>query len=144
MNQREFLLAAHHRHLAVACLDLLSDTYADDPRSLCARWRQFEAGIEAHIDAEERLLLPAFAEAAPSEAAFLRDDHARIRQHMVQLGIEVDLHLVRVGTVRALVDELHRHAAREDGNLYQWAAGAIDADTRERLRASLDGERTAA
>jgi hemerythrin-like domain-containing protein len=131
MTDREFPLSAHHRVLEEACRDLLSETYADDPRSLGVQWRLFEAAIEAHLAEEEQRLLPAYAEAAPEDAALIRAEHERIRQLLSQLGIEVDLHAIRAHSVEALVDELQRHARHEDAVFYPWAASHAEAPSPE-------------
>jgi hypothetical protein len=137
MIPRDFLLAAHHRGLEAACADLLSGTFADDPIGLCACWRRFERSVEAHFAAEESLLLPGFAKIAPEQAQLVRDDHARIRRLLAEVGLEVDLHLVRARTVEALIDELHRHAEREDAFLYRWASEALDPRSLGELQSAL-------
>ena len=119
--EQALLLPEHHLVIEQACLELLSDTYADDPRRLCQRWRTFEQEVEDHFVAEEQLILPGFGAAAPGSAAQILADHARIRQHLAELAIEVDLHVIRARTVHALVDELRDHAAREQELLYPWA-----------------------
>jgi len=119
---RDHLLPDHHEQMERACLILLGDTYADDPRALIAGWRRFEHLVEAHFGAEEELLLPAYAHLAPAAAAAIRDDHDRIRGLMARLGVEVELHIVRADTIGELVAELRAHTLREDASLYQWAA----------------------
>lgn len=115
------LLADHHREIEVACREMLACTYADDPLQLIEQYRVFERAILDHLGAEEEMILPAYAEAAPADARALRDDHAALRQQLFQLGVEVELHLVRAQTLCELIDQLHAHAAREDASMYPWS-----------------------
>jgi hemerythrin-like domain-containing protein len=116
------LLAEHHVRLERACEDLLTDTYADDPRALCARWREFADAVEQHMIAEEAAILPLYERAAPVEANEIRLEHARLRALLRRLDVEVDLHEVRVGTIRELIESLREHARREEVQMYPWAA----------------------
>jgi hypothetical protein len=116
------LLDDHHVRLERICTELLSDAYADDPRALCARWREFESEIRDHMSAEEDLILPAYEGVAPADAQAIREDHRRLRDVLHRLGVEVDLHQIRVRTVRELLEQLRVHADREDAAMYPWAA----------------------
>jgi hypothetical protein len=116
------LLDDHHVRLERICTDLLSDAYADDPRALCARWREFESEIRDHMSAEEDMILPAYETVAPAEAHAIREEHRRLRDVLQRLGVEVELHQVRLRTVRELLDQLRAHADREDAAMYPWAA----------------------
>ena len=129
--------ADHHRGLETLYNDLLADALSDDHRALLARWRRFESALEAHFLAEEELLLPRYAEVAPAETERLRADHGRIRQRIAQLGVDVELHQVRAGAIRILIDELRRHAFREEATLYRWAAGWLDEERRWKLESWL-------
>lgn len=115
------LLLKHHRALETACQALLAHTYGDDPRELVFNYRAFERSTLEHIAAEEDLLLPAYAEHAPEDARSIRDDHVAIRQLLFRVGIDVELHSVRVDTVKQLIEKLQAHAAREDAAMYPWA-----------------------
>lgn len=132
------LLAEHHTRLEQACQDLLSDTYADDPRALCARWRQFEATVEEHMIAEESIILPLYEQSAPDEANQIRAEHVRLRALLRRLDVEVDLHEVRVATVRELIDILHNHARREEVLLYPWAERKLPAPRLSGLRTRIE------
>lgn len=115
------LLVEHHRALETACQALLAHTYGDDPRELVFNYRDFERSTLEHIAAEDDLLLPAYAEHAPDDARSLRDDHVAIRQLLFRIGIDVELHIVRVDTVKQLIETLQAHAAHEDAAMYPWA-----------------------
>jgi hypothetical protein len=75
------------------------------------------------MDAEERELLPRYAEANAEDAASLMAEHANFRKILLELGVEGDLHTIRLERVRELVSALRTHAKRENEGLYRWAAG---------------------
>lgn len=127
------LLADHHRQIEDACRALLARTYADDSRALVAEYRGFEHAMLEHFTAEEEEILPGYAEHAPDDAQAIRADHARFRQLLFRLGVEVELHIIRATTVNQLVDQLHAHAAREDGAMYPWAEAQLSVTARRRL-----------
>lgn len=127
------LLADHHREIEIACRALLERTYADDPPQLIAQYRSFESAILDHLAAEEEIILPAFAEAAPVEARAILDDHAVLRRQLFQIGVDVELHIVRAQTLRELIDQLHAHAAREDASMYPWAQVHLPLSAKRRL-----------
>lgn len=115
------MLADHHREMEQAGRALLACAHEDCSRSLTAQYRAFEQAVLEHLEAEETELLPAYAAHAPEEAAAIRGEHAAIRTLLLQVGVEVELHLVRLETLRSLIDTLHAHAAREDAAMYPWA-----------------------
>ncbi|HEX8108028.1 MAG TPA: hemerythrin domain-containing protein [Kofleriaceae bacterium] len=127
------LLAEHHRELETACRALLGHTYGEDPRELSLQYRAFERSTLDHLAAEEELILPAYADHDPDDAAAIRREHATIRRLLFQVGIEVELHIVRAGTVKRLIDVLQAHAAREDASVYRWAQDHLPLSTRRQL-----------
>jgi hemerythrin-like domain-containing protein len=132
------LLAEHHVRLERACEDLLTDTYADDPRALCARWRGFADAVEQHMVAEEAAILPLYERAAPVDANEIRLEHARLRALLRRLDVEVDLHEVRVRTIRELIESLREHARREEKLMYPWAERQLPAPRLTSLRARIE------
>jgi hypothetical protein len=127
------LLVEHHRALETACQALLAQTYGDDPRELIFHYRTFERATLEHLAAEEDLLLPAYAERAPDDAGAIRGDHAAIRQLLFRVGIDVELHIVRVDTVKRLIETLQTHAAHEDAAMYPWAQDNLPLSLRRQL-----------
>ncbi len=132
-NGPRLLLADHHRGLEAAYNALLAATYADDPRDLVARFGIFEHAILEHIHAEEEEILPAYERYAPVEARRIRDEHERIRHWLTKLGVDVDLHEIRVATMRELIAALRAHAAFEDASMYPWAQLYLPLQTRRKL-----------
>jgi hypothetical protein len=93
----------------------------------------FERAVLEHLEAEEGPLLPAYAAHAPQDASAIRDEHAAIRKLLFRIGVEVELHLVRLETLQTLIDTLHAHAAREDVSMYPWAQVHLPLSAQGRL-----------
>ncbi len=104
-----------------------------DKRALIETWRRFESALLAHLGTEEALLFPLYEADYPAEIATLRLDHRQLRDALDALGMEVELGVIRDGTVQALLAMLRRHAAREDADLYRWAERDLDEVGTERL-----------
>ncbi len=96
---------------------------APDLREL---WTELDHGVLAHMEAEERFVLPAFARFDRDEAVGLLRDHGKIREQLLELGIAVDLHAIRYESSRELVELLRAHARREESLLYRWADQRLD------------------
>lgn len=80
-----------------------------------------EASILAHLEGEERDLLPRYARENPVEAAAILREHAAIRKNLTELDVSTDLHLLRATALRSLVESLRTHAQRENAGMYRWA-----------------------
>jgi hemerythrin-like domain-containing protein len=120
------LLRFDHERLEASFLDLVDEFHEGDRDDLRAAWARFERGLLAHFDAEERYLLPLFARVDPGEAAALVAEHDLFRREVAELGVGVDLHVVRLDAARELVDGLREHAAREERLFYRWAEAHVD------------------
>jgi hemerythrin-like domain-containing protein len=112
----------HDHHELEDLFDGLLDAFeANDREGIAELWTLFEERLNAHMDAEERLLLAPLARSCPREARALFHEHRHIRSRLAALSCEVDLHTIRLASARAFVDELRAHARREDEVLYDWA-----------------------
>jgi hemerythrin superfamily protein len=138
LPEPKLFLADQHDRIEEACRELLSETYADDPRALCQRWRAFEAEVLDHMAAEEEVILPACARFAPAEVEGIKAEHARLRDLLAQVGVEVELHAVRAETVRRLIGCLEDHKAREELALYPWASHHLSPARLEALRQRIE------
>lgn len=127
------MLMDHHCALETACQALLAQAYVDDPRQLVLHYRAFERSMLEHIAAEDALLLPAYAEHDPDDARSIRADHVAIQELLFRVGIEVELHSVRVDTVKQLIEQLQAHAAREDATMYPWGQDHLPLSIRRQL-----------
>ena len=128
-DPRELLRGDH------ACLEALFEELLDEfadghQREIRSTWTEFERRLLVHFDTEERFILPLFERVNPEETAAVRAEHAWIRQLLGELGVGVDLHLVRLELAREFIDFLRAHAQREEVLLYRWAALELDAAAR--------------
>jgi hemerythrin superfamily protein len=107
-------------------IELLSDGDWDAANNF---FTDFERRMLSHIDGEERYMLPHLQRDDPFEAAAVLEEHRRIREHISDLGVQLELHSVRQDHAQKLFD-LHRaHAAREERVLYRWADGTLPAES---------------
>jgi hemerythrin-like domain-containing protein len=112
---------------------------ADQP-TLQAAWARFESGLMAHMDMEERHILPAISEAFPNVVAQIRDEHAHIRRLVSDLGVTTEIHWLRKETADALIEALRDHASYEDRTLYMHAERALSQDEQASARRFLEEE----
>jgi hypothetical protein len=115
-------LRAEHDDLELLAGKLLSIVEEGDREDVRTAFTILEERLLAHLDAEETALFPRYAEVAPEDEALLREDHGAFRRMLDELDVTIDLHLVRLETVRELVMKLAAHAHRENVTLYRWAA----------------------
>src|SRR3569623_1494208 len=99
---------------------------ADAP-DVQALWTQLDHEMIAHMEAEERYVLPRFAHVDADEAMALLREHVTIRSQLLDIGVAVDLHAARYTRALDLVEQLRAHAGREDRLLYRWAVLNLDA-----------------
>jgi hemerythrin-like domain-containing protein len=123
-------LIEDHARLSDLLLRLVAAFEANDRTEMAALWNQLETGLNAHLDAEEKYLFPELARTQPDEARALLAEHAEIRTRLLELGIRVDLHTIRLDVTKELVDLLRKHAAKEDDILYPWADKNVDGEKR--------------
>lgn len=102
-------------------VELTDSVEGADPPALKADWERFERTLRAHLELEEREIVPAVERVDPKAAARVREDHAEIRASLDELGVEVELHTLRKETVDRFLTRLRDHAAREDATLYRIA-----------------------
>ncbi len=136
-NGPRLLFAEHHRSLHRAGEDLMGRAHEDDRFSLVAEYRTFEHQILEHMRAEEDVILPAFAEVDPVEAAAIREGHDAIRKQLEQTALEVELHCVRIETIASLLATLDDHAKREDRTMYPWAQVHLSDESRTAIGTRL-------
>jgi len=129
------VLGAHHLEIEAECLEIMSACFTDDPRDLTLRWGKVECELLEHMAAEEHMVFPDYQRADPENAQDLRDEHAVLREHALELGIAIQLHTIRREQLQLFVDQLRAHARHEEATLYRWAQGNLDASHRHTLLA---------
>ncbi len=115
------LLSQDHQRLDAMLENVLELVHVDVRPQLNERWAAYEDGILAHLDAEEMFLLPGLKAHDPACAARISEDHAKIRELLAEIGVGLDLHIVREDQVRELALFLRAHAKMEEVPLYTWA-----------------------
>lgn len=127
-------LNGSHRHLDEAGKRLLEAVTADDRIATLTLWREIEKQLLAHLEAEERYMLPAFARADQNEAVSLVRQHGEIREKLLELGVAVELHRLRIPMLTDFVELLRDHAEREERLMYVWAKALLDDQISEPVR----------
>ncbi len=133
------ILGGDHQCLERSCQTIVTAPDYQDPADLHQAWHVFERQLLAHLEAEETHVLPLFSNADPKEARRILDEHARIRDRLVMLAIDLDLHCLKPEQVKGFVDELRAHAAGEELVLYPWAERQLGKVVGAHLRRALDG-----
>lgn len=126
-------LAADHVRLDALFDDVLRRLGLDDRDETRAAWNEFERALGEHLEAEESLILPAFAVDHPEEARKVRVEHEDIRKKLLDLGVAVDLHVIRADVAADFVRALREHAHREDSMMYRWAEHHLESAVRSAL-----------
>lgn len=137
------LLRNHQRDVETSARILRACACGDDPLELIAAYRRFESMILAHIDAEEALLLAAYAEHFPATARQIRDEHGELKRRLMQVAIDVELHGVRLEQIDELLQLIRTHAGFEDVTLYRWADGELSGQATATLATRISGSQPA-
>ena len=123
-NFRE-LLPRDHQRLDAMLGAVLELVHLDERRELDQRWAAYEDGLLAHLDAEETYLIPGLAVHDAELASRILADHARFRTQLAQVGVGLQLHIVREDQLLELASDLRAHASMEEGPFYAWADTAM-------------------
>ena len=137
MNAIRDRFLADHRRLEKLLEQLLAAFEANDREDVASLWTTFESGLLAHMEAEEEHLIPALLRLREREARALVHEHRHIRTRLAELGVGIDLHIVRLASARNFIDELRAHAQGEDRLLYQWGDAHLDEAQRQSVLAAL-------
>ena len=120
-------LRADHEAFETLAASILHTIITGEQADIAQAVTTLQTSIGTHLDGEERDLLPRYAEHDPADAARLLEEHATIRRKLADLDVTTDLHLIRADGMRALLESLRAHAARENAGLYAWLAASPDA-----------------
>jgi hemerythrin superfamily protein len=133
------LLSRDHQRLSKLFEDLVVAFRADARDDAAHLWSEFEAGLLAHLELEEKRILPKLAQVDAAETKVLLQQHDRIRAQLSELGVGVDLHLTHSDAVTAFVQELEAHAKREEALLYRWLKTSLPQEDQATIRAQVLG-----
>lgn len=133
---KQRMLADHRRleSLFTRVMDAFDANAREDTQAL---WTELEYGLERHFRAEEKYLFPKFSQLDATETAGLQAEHALLRRQLQDLGVGVDLKLVKADVAKGFIDMLRAHASREDAVLYRWADESLGGDAKPLVDALL-------
>ena len=131
------LLVDHHRTLDERLDRIIHRAREADPTELRAEWAAFERELLRHMELEEAEILPDFAKHDSAEAHALLSEHGAIRNALLDLGLNLDLHCLRAEAVDDFVRRLRAHARREDAALYAWAQSHLPAGRWQAIKRGL-------
>lgn len=103
--------------------DLCGRARAGDWHDLDEVWSQFAADVEAHLAFEEDVLFPAYAKQSQECKELVKrlvGEHAVLRELLLEIGVAIQLHDIRVWTIEVFVELLREHAAVENEHIYPW------------------------
>ncbi|MFW6049563.1 MAG: hemerythrin domain-containing protein [Myxococcota bacterium] len=133
-------LCADHERLDRLFQELQDAVEGADQPTLQQIWARFEGGLMAHLEAEEKYLLPVIEEKSPEVVTEVRAEHAQIRKLVAELGVTTELHQLRREVADGLVQALRDHAAYEDRTLYRRADELMTDEGRSSVRRFLAEE----
>jgi hemerythrin-like domain-containing protein len=116
------MMSEDHRYLERLFVQIVARVREGESATLRGDWQRFERELSSHMELEEQEILPAFAREHLADAQAIREEHARIRTGLTELGIDLDLHCLRAERVEAFIALLRAHARREEALFYPWAS----------------------
>ncbi len=119
------LLSHDHVRLDAMLTAVLELTHSNIQPNLAEEWAVYEEALLVHLNAEEMLLLPGLAKHDAAFAARIRDEHTKIRALLAEIGVGLELHIVREERMLELAQYVRQHAKLEEQPLYTWADSAI-------------------
>jgi hemerythrin-like domain-containing protein len=131
------ILVEHHRELDGRIERLLARVRDADTAELRDEWSVFERALLRHLEQEEAEVLPGFARDDAGGAREILSDHNVIRGWLLELGMNLDLHLLRAEEIERFVTQLRAHAKREETTLYAWARRHITPHRWQAIKRSL-------
>jgi hypothetical protein len=131
-------LRSDHVRLGRVFEQLLEAAERGDQGAVGEMWADFESGLLAHFEGEEKHLFPLVERVHPEEVQALREEHAKIREMLARAagaGATPTLSRQAAAELEATVS---KHARREDGLLYCLADAASDEELSRSLRDYMD------
>lgn len=108
-----------------------------DSHALRRSWSELESCVTWHLETVERYMLPLAERAHAAEVEQVRSAHARIRQLISELDLELELQMATEPATGELVRVLRAYAARNASALYVWVAELASATVEDCILAML-------
>lgn len=118
-------MTRNREELRKHCAQLRTAMHADAHDDAQVLWNQLEQRLLHHMEAEARFLIPQLARIDLEAARALLADHGRIREHLLELGVESDLHCIREEKAQPFLDQVMRHADLEECLFRRWAHAPV-------------------
>jgi Hemerythrin HHE cation binding domain len=90
------------------------------------RWREFELGLNAHMEDEEQRLTPRLAAIRLREALAILQEHRYLRSRLREFGEAIARGDLRPENARSFRDELRAHGRHEEAILRRLAGADGD------------------
>ena len=136
------ILPAHHRYCDTLFVDAEECVQRRDWVAATAAFAHFRAQIDAHFDAEENLLFPAFEAAtgmSMGPTQMMRHEHRQMRSLLDQLAAACVAHDddEYSGAAETLLMLMQQHNMKEENILYPMCDQSLGAEA-EAIGAKLD------
>jgi hypothetical protein len=121
----------HHARLETSGRHVLSTLHLEGRAAAQRSFDAFRRELEAHLEAEERWVLPAFARVEPNASEDILTEHGQIREAAGAAERSFDDRTDGPGKapderpMHELLELLCEHCRREESNLYRWSETAI-------------------
>jgi hypothetical protein len=96
------------------------------------RWTEYRASLMAHLEAEEKNLIPALLLRSQREARVIVQEHRHLRSRIKELDDAMASHPREeaLEDLRDFSDELRAHTLGEERILYRWTDSHLDESQR--------------
>jgi iron-sulfur cluster repair protein YtfE (RIC family) len=136
------VLPGHHRHCDDLFIAAEESAQRGDWAAAEPSFARFQGQMQAHFEAEEGLLFPAFEAATGMSAGptqMMRHEHEQMRTLLAQLGAACAAHdgETCAGVAETLLMLMQQHNMKEENILYPMCDQALGAEA-ERLGAKID------
>jgi hypothetical protein len=118
-------LTFHHARLEASGRHVLSTLHLEGPSGAKRSFVKFKRELDAHLEAEERWVLPAYGLIRPQAKEVICREHEQIRAMADRFARSLDTRRVDEPALCQLLELLGLHCRREEPELYRWAETAI-------------------
>jgi hypothetical protein len=125
----------HHARLEASLRHVLATLRLEGPAAAQSSFDTFRRELDAHLEAEERWLLPPFERAKPVAGEAVRAQHVLVRSGVARAASVLATRSADEKPFHELDELLARHCRDEEGDLYRFSETAIgEAESRAVLQ----------
>ena len=118
-------LMFHHARLEASGRHVLSTLHLEGRHGARTCFAQFKRELDAHLEAEEKWVLPAYGRIRPQAKEVICREHEQIRSVADRFARSLDTPPADEPALHQLLELLGLHCRREEPELYRWAETAI-------------------